>query len=282
MVESIIPLQDALDELCDHIQYMNSGQLKWGTKVKGKNPLENLKLSVAEWGIFESVLLLLQDFINNSNNPAILRWGAALGLTVLEKYYVKTDKTMLYRGAMNLCIGSNRFNASNASTLQAIPVKTLWMDYYKPDNESYGKQKSVINNVRKSRFLDDDDDDIVEASTGDAFKDWIAGDIVASAAARNPILWWTADYIKEDTWCEPLQRMALDSLSCPVTSCDAEHGFSGWGGLMVTKRRYALSSVSIRSAICPSYWAKAPGLIPEGAIIKMFNDKAMGGRQCSQ
>ncbi|KAL0565965.1 hypothetical protein V5O48_016054 [Marasmius crinis-equi] len=57
-----------------------------------------------------------------------------------------------------------------------------------------------------------------------------------------------------------------------ATSCDAERGFSQ-GGLMVTKRRYALSSSAIRASLCLSYWAKVPGLIPEEAIVNMFNDK---------
>ncbi|KAL0563406.1 hypothetical protein V5O48_018661 [Marasmius crinis-equi] len=143
------------------------------------------------------------------------------------------------------------------------------------------QQKSVINTVRKSRFLLDDD--IMEVSSGDAFDDWITGDIITSAAAKNPILWWSSDYPQEDTWSEPLQQMALDILSCPATSCDAERGFSR-GGLMVSKRRYALSSTAIRSALCLSYWVKVPGLIPEAAIIKMFNDKGrrLEGRETVQ
>ncbi|KAL0562945.1 hypothetical protein V5O48_019133, partial [Marasmius crinis-equi] len=99
----------------------------------------------------------------------------------------------------------------------------------------------------------------------DAFDDWIASDIIANAAARNPLSWWTSDYIKEDTWSQPLQRMALDILSCPATSCNAERGFSH-SGLMMTKRRYALSSAAMQAS-----------LFPEAAIVKMFNDKSKRG-----
>ncbi|KAL0566359.1 hypothetical protein V5O48_015658 [Marasmius crinis-equi] len=259
---------------------MASGQPK-RVSQKGKNPLNLLKLTNEEWNLFNAILPLLQRFrdatldlegnkrpllfegirymdginkllesyINDTNNPPILRWGAALGLAVLDKYYAKTDSTMLYKGAMS---------------------RLLWKDYYKPEDGSEGQKPSVMNTARKSRFLQDDD--VIKASSGDVFEDWVLSEVVTSAGARNPILWWSSSYMNEDTWSEPLQCMALDILSCPATSCDAEHGFS-CGGLMVTKRRYALSSSVIRASLCLLYWAKVPGLILEEAIMKMFNDK---------
>ncbi|KAL0570740.1 hypothetical protein V5O48_011221, partial [Marasmius crinis-equi] len=176
------------------MEYTSSGQPKKVTS-KGKNPLQSLKLSDNKWQLFESLLPLLQqyrdatleletnkrpllfevirymdainnileDFINNMGNATILCWGVALGLTVLDKYYAKTDETMLYQGAM---IMHPRYKLSYfrkekwpQDWIDAVvkSVKALWTDYYKPQDEADGQQKSVINTAHKSRFLQDDD-----------------------------------------------------------------------------------------------------------------------------
>jgi hypothetical protein len=42
----------------------------------------------------------LESFVLNVDNSLVLRHGAAKALTVLDKYYAKTDESVLYRAAM--------------------------------------------------------------------------------------------------------------------------------------------------------------------------------------
>ncbi|KAL0563407.1 hypothetical protein V5O48_018662, partial [Marasmius crinis-equi] len=111
MLESILPLRLALDEICDNIQYTSSGQPRWGTTQKGKNPLQGLKLMDEEWNLFDvlqplllwyrdatsdletnkrpllfevirymdGVNRLLEDFINDTTKPAICKDHALFG-----------------------------------------------------------------------------------------------------------------------------------------------------------------------------------------------------------
>ncbi|KAK1234430.1 hypothetical protein PQX77_002370, partial [Marasmius sp. AFHP31] len=93
-------------------------------------------------------------------------------------------------------------------------VKSLWKDYYKTTNNTETQERSTINVEHKNKFLDDDDE-FTLLSSGDALDDWLSVPPISTAGARNPISWWKSDYLKENQWCKPLQRMALNVLSCP-------------------------------------------------------------------
>ena len=68
-------------------------------------------------------------------------------------------------------------------------------------------------------------------------------------------------------------REVLLRRSKKAVSCDVERGFN-CSGMMVSKRRHALSSDSIRAGIVISAWSQVPNLLPETQIIKVFNDKS--------
>ena len=59
-----------------------------------------------------------------------------------------------------------------------------------------------------------------------------------------------------------------------ASSMDMEWGFSQ-GGLMVSSCRHNLKGASVQAGVVLSLWHEIPGLIPEKALIKMFNDKSI-------
>ncbi|KAF7795182.1 hypothetical protein EIP86_006331, partial [Pleurotus ostreatoroseus] len=84
----------------------------------------------------------------------------------------------------------------------------------------------------------------------------------------DPIMYWTSRL-----GSSPLARMALDFLSAPAASVDVERAFSS-GGLMVSKRRHALSDASVRAATVVASWASIDGFIPESLVLETFKNKS--------
>ena len=70
-----------------------------------------------------------------------------------------------------------------------------------------------------------------------------------------------------------LARMAIDYLSAPALSVDAERAFSR-GALTVTHRRHALSDTSTRNSIVLGAWLGATNIIPTDELIRHFQNKA--------
>lgn len=65
----------------------------------------------------------------------------------------------------------------------------------------------------------------------------------------------------------------MTSRAPKVVSCDVERGFNR-SVMMVSKRRHALSSDSVRAGVVISAWSQVPDLLPEKQIVKVFNDKS--------
>jgi hypothetical protein len=68
--------------------------------------------------------------------------------------------------------------------------------------------------------------------------------------------------------------MAIDYLSAPASSVDAERAFSR-GALAVTHRRHALSDTSTRNSIVLGAWLKDTDLVPEEELIEFFQRKSI-------
>ncbi|EEB88987.1 hypothetical protein MPER_12970 [Moniliophthora perniciosa FA553] len=130
MWDSFQHLHDALDELCDPSPRRGARVPKIS---KDRKLLKKWKLTDGEWHLVESIIPLLEQFIfaaqhmqtnkrpllfqviekmdtlneileewvRDTSKPAVIRFGAAKGLTVLDKYYAKTDDSIMYRAAMS-------------------------------------------------------------------------------------------------------------------------------------------------------------------------------------
>ena len=77
-----------------------------------------------------------------------------------------------------------------------------------------------------------------------------------------------------------LVRMALNYLSAPASSVDAECAFSH-SALTVTHRRHALSDLSTRNSIVLGAWLKDTTLILKNELIEFFQKKASRERTTS-
>ncbi|KAK7062587.1 hypothetical protein VNI00_000075 [Paramarasmius palmivorus] len=126
MISSHLGLRHALDELCNPPEYNNKGLPHKGTKSKKKSPLNKFKMSEEEWELFEAIEPLLLEFVqamqametnkrpllqdviciidklNNKLEAFVTDTVKLLGLTILDKYYAKTDDSVIYRAAMLL------------------------------------------------------------------------------------------------------------------------------------------------------------------------------------
>ena len=63
--------------------------------------------------------------------------------------------------------------------------------------------------------------------------------------------------------------MAIDYLSAPTSSVDAERAFSH-GALTVTHRRHMLSDMSTRNSIVLGTWLRETNLVPKDELIEFF------------
>ena len=70
--------------------------------------------------------------------------------------------------------------------------------------------------------------------------------------------------------------MAIDYLSAPASSVEAEHAFSR-GALTVTHRHHMLSDRTTRSSIVLGAWLKDTDLVPKDELIEFFRNKSFRG-----
>ncbi|GJE85026.1 hAT transposon family protein [Phanerochaete sordida] len=274
---------------------------------KGKKGLARFKLSKKEWDLLEQLHAVLTMFLRatdrvsrsniplvhevipvidiitgklleamtNDELPAQVRYGAALGYRLLNKYYSATDESIMYRCAMLLhpkykvdYFRNQKWKADWITAAIEI-LRSEWEDHYKPKpDETAPTSASQSQNTHDDPFACLDTYTIDE--DGDVLDDWLK--TPTHPTCTDPLLHWENQRKVAPMW-EPLARMALDFLSVPASSTDVERAFSR-GGLTVSKRRHSLNDESTRAATVISSWAAVPGLIPEAALVATFADKA--------
>lgn len=97
-------------------------------------------------------------------------------------------------------------------------------------------------------------------------------------AETDPIQHWLGVAIGRPE--SRLAQMAIDYLSAPASSVDAERVFSR-GALTVTHRRHALSDLSTRNSIVLGAWLKDTTLVPKNELVKFFQKKTSRKRATS-
>ena len=94
----------------------------------------------------------------------------------------------------------------------------------------------------------------------------------------DPLLFWQGILMGRPE--SHLARMALDYLSSPASSVDAERAFSR-GALTVTHRRHLLSDVSTHNSIVLGAWLRETDLVPTLNLIEHFHQKPNRSQSCS-
>ena len=89
--------------------------------------------------------------------------------------------------------------------------------------------------------------------------------------SADPLKYWQGVLLGQPE--SRLARMAIDYLSAPASSVDAEHAFSH-GALTVTHCCHALSDTSTRNSIVLGGWLKDTNLVPKDELVELFRNKS--------
>lgn len=301
MVKRALELRKALDKLVDMDRH----------NAVAKTRLRRFKLQPDEWELLVQLRPLLVSFLKATERmsqskvpllheviplidtitrtlekaitdhdlyPAV-RASAAKGLAILNKYYSKTDDSIMYRCAMILhprykltYFREAKWPSEWIDAAVSI-VREQWEDHYRPRGTTVDQPvSSLSDNDEDDLFADIDN--FGKNPTQDALDAWIKSPTIGNAG--DPIAWWASMLSSGD----PLAPMALDFLSAPAASTDVERAFSR-GGLTVTKLRHNLSDESTRAATILHSWGSMGDLIPESEIIRAFADKSKRGKSSS-
>jgi len=87
----------------------------------------------------------------------------------------------------------------------------------------------------------------------------------------DPLQYWQGVLVSRPE--SQLAHMAIDYLSAPAASVDAERAFSR-GALTVTQRRHSLSDASTRNSIVLGSWLRETNLVPEPELVEFFRHKS--------
>jgi hAT family C-terminal dimerisation region len=97
-------------------------------------------------------------------------------------------------------------------------------------------------------------------------------------STTDPLQYWQGVLLDRPE--NRLARMAIDYLSAPASSVDAERAFSR-GALTVTHRRHMLSDTSTRNSIVLGTWLRATNLVPKDELIEFFRGKPFRSQTAS-
>ncbi|THU95120.1 hypothetical protein K435DRAFT_798347 [Dendrothele bispora CBS 962.96] len=229
--------------------------LKWFKIVIERFSKTNRPLLAEVIPYIDSLTKKLERVIKDSAKPPIIRAAAARSRAVLNKYYGKTDDSIMYRMCMLL---HPRFKLSyfrqegwpKEWEMAAIQIiREHWKEYYEPLIETSSTGNTADDLDDDNSFADVENfgrsriDDVLEAYLNEPTID------------DDPIKFWTS---------------RLDPPG--ATSTDVERLFSH-GGLQVTKRRHNLSYSSLRCLMVLRSWFLM-GLVPDDEVIKCFREKS--------
>ncbi|KIP05469.1 hypothetical protein PHLGIDRAFT_74254, partial [Phlebiopsis gigantea 11061_1 CR5-6] len=183
----------------------------------------------------------LEKAVKDRTLAKVIRVAAARGLGVLNKYYSKTDDSIMYRLTMIL----------------QPKYKTEYFRLHEWPEDWIAVAKQLLREHGENHY---------KTGAKDVLDMYLSTPQVPNVG--DPLLYWQSQLAGGN----PLAQMALDVLSAPASSIDVERAFSR-GGLTVSKRRHALSDKSVRAATVLSSWASFEGIIDKDKIVQVFRDK---------
>ncbi|EKM48231.1 uncharacterized protein PHACADRAFT_33973, partial [Phanerochaete carnosa HHB-10118-sp] len=184
---------------------------------------------------------------------------AACGLRMLNKYYSKTNESVIYWIAINWIDEAKHVFCEQwelhyklTDTLMAGSTVASQVCTLNCVTDSYANYYSFM-----MTSANGDDNFFAEI---DAFNMHITVDPMGD---------------------HPLVCMGLDYLSAPAASTDIECAFSH-GGLAMSKHHHALSDEFVHAASVLKFWAGLKGVIPEEKIIKVFWNKSKQPKELTE
>ncbi|KAJ3511644.1 hypothetical protein NMY22_g15587 [Coprinellus aureogranulatus] len=234
--------------------------------------------------IMDTLTAVFNEVIDDTSLHLAVRHAALCGARMLNKYYSKTDDSIVYRIAMILHPHYKMEYFTKAGweaawIAEACRIITHeWTTRYKPASvvpvsTSQASSSSLVG-ASTDRFAGIREqfnfhrNASSSTATADPLEEWLATPPIATNVKLDPIKYWS----DMKAGGHPLAQMALDYLSVPATSTDVERAFSK-GGLTVSKLRHLLSDALTRAQSVLGEWTKVPGLVPFEKIVKVFKDK---------
>ncbi|EAU88633.2 hypothetical protein CC1G_01006 [Coprinopsis cinerea okayama7 len=225
----------------------------------------------------DSLTSWFEDYIRDIDLHPTVRHAALRGMLMMNKYYARTDEAVIF--LLHPRMKANYFTRHKWPAAWITEAKEItrreWLDNYKtassatsarntpaaaPVDAQSDRFSKARQRVNEYRDMAPDDDEV------DALEEWLSTPPVKTKL--DPIKYW----FKQKQDGHPLAQMALDFLSAPATSTDAERAFSR-GGLTVSKLRHALSAKSVRATTVLGSWAEHDWVIPRAKLYEHFKTK---------
>lgn len=245
----------------------------------------------------DALVHVIEDFKDNRSKHSAVCSAAARGVAILNKYYAKTDESIVYRVAMGMsCSIGESVRFTDCSSIYTALDPRFKVRYFH-DEEWLEEWINTAKNITREVYNDDYCSPATLDLPGSPEKpsapsaEWSSllrmRRTKAAAQVRDELAtFWASP--REPLDIDPLQfwhgalisrpesrlaRIAIDYISAPASSADIERAFSR-GALTVAHRRHALSDVSTRNAIVVGTWLKDTNLVPKDALIEHFQNKS--------
>jgi hypothetical protein len=212
---------------------------------------------------------------DTSKHPAV-RSAALRGLAILNKYYEKSDESFVYRISMAL---DPRFKLGYfvdqewpkewIDTVKDI-TRTVYQEHYSdiaPANLPASPRRPPAPSSAWPSLLREPSAVPPRQECDELAQFWA---LPRRPLDSDPLQYWIGYSVSEPESC--LAQMAIDYLSAPASSVEAERAFSR-GALTVTHRRHALSHQSTRNSIVLGAWLKDTNLVPREELVELFHNK---------
>ncbi|EIW52838.1 uncharacterized protein TRAVEDRAFT_87097, partial [Trametes versicolor FP-101664 SS1] len=137
-------------------------------------------------------------------------------------------------------------------------TKEEWNNHYKPKKAAPANSAAMFASINRKDTTTDALDKYLEAAP--------------DSTVDDPLKYWNTRLESTRDKSSPeaaLARMALDFLSAPATSTDAERSFS-CGHLTVSRLRHSLADESVRTSTILGSWALLPDVLAEDELVEVI------------
>lgn len=229
----------------------------------------------------------LDQIYNAKDEPPVIRIAAQAALQVVGKYYALTDDNEVYRIAIVMCAEKKLewfktnldWHESDRMEAKRI-VQQRW-------DESYATLPSLLpssttrhvplkrSSSKWAIYSDNEDEDVtsVHPDSMDAYLNTPCISRTEILAAGGILHYWENARATRPR----LAQMALDFLSAPASSVDAERAFSG-GRLQVNHLQHGVSSQTFKAQMAVGSWYKTPLMDDLGAVTSIMRTKMAKGK----
>ncbi|WVF70526.1 hypothetical protein IAT40_005316 [Kwoniella sp. CBS 6097] len=205
----------------------------------------------------DEVTKQLDKILLDEKVPVMVRVGCCVGKNLANKYYSRSDESIIYRLAILLhpsmrmrYLTSQKWLEDWKQTARDL-LHGLYESQYQTESESLPPDSSPVHEPGMIELELDDDERTSKAHPIDTFID---GDRIKGPnnTHQDPIQWWSG--CVEERY-KDLRKLALDIFSTPATSVEPKRIFST-AGLTVSNRRHSLGPGTVPALMCLASWYK--------------------------